>query len=62
MKRFWETIITTTADGNITLKFLDFLLNQYKNILKLKYIVDKKASQIEMLFVCILITYKVVPL
>lgn len=62
MKRFWETIITTTADGNITLKFLDFLLNQYKNILKLKYIVDKKASQIEMLFVYILITYKVIPL
>lgn len=61
MKRFWETIITTTADGNITLKFLDFLLNQYKNILKLKYIVDKKASQIEMLFVYILITYKVIP-
>ena len=62
MKRFWETIITTTADGNITLKFLDFLLNQYKNILKLKYTVDKKASQIEMLFVYILITYKVIPL
>ena len=62
MKRFWETIITTTADGNITLKFLDFLLNQYKNILKLKYTVDKKASQIEMLFAYILITYKVIPL